>query len=131
MTDIERKERIVKDIKQIIEQFDTITFQGIEQIFDHHGFDYRGDDVAMTIPGVFGKNVVLWTGWNKDAYALVAELISDNGEYHAESLDEPVDKVYDLFRMNWIMPVTSDCNKDFEELRWYPVVIAKDEKEVE
>ena len=130
MTDIEKKERVVKDIKQIIEQFETISFQGIEQLFDHYGFDYRGDDAAMTIPGVFGKNVIMWAGWNEDAYAIVAELISKEGEYHAEPFDEPVDEVYDLFSMNWVIPVTFDCTEDFEELRWYPVVIAKDEKEV-
>ena len=131
MTDTEKKECIMKDIKQIIEQFDYIGFQGIEQIFEHYKFDYRGDDVAMMIPGVFGKNVVMWVGWNKEAYAIVAELISDKGEYHAEFPDEPIDEVYDLFSMKWVIPVTYDCTEDFEELRWYPVVIAKNEKEVQ
>ena len=45
-------------------------------------------------------------------------------------MDDEVEDVYNLFKLEWVIPVTFDCTQDFDDLRWYPVVIRKN-KEVD
>ena len=93
------------------------TFAEIEWIFERNGFDYEGD---LGIVGEY-ENLILWGGWNKEAYSVFEELITNY-----QIVQEPVDKLMYVIDGNFLpLPVAKRYQKRAKPA-WYPIsLIAK------
>lgn len=92
-----------------------IAFTEIEQLFEEHGFDFRGD---MAI-GIGIPNVHVWYGWNEDAVDVLMQLKKRGIWLRDES---PLTYYYDGIAPN--LPIASVSNirrkAGYKEEHWFP-----------
>ncbi len=62
---------IKNKVLDYIKNHNATSFVEIERVFEEHNFDYKGDGAYTS--GAH-QNVIFWTGWNEQAFNVVAEL---------------------------------------------------------
>lgn len=65
---------IKNKVLDYIKNHNATSFVEIERVFEEHNFDYKGDGAYTS--GAH-QNVIFWTGWNEQAFNVVAELKKD------------------------------------------------------
>lgn len=92
-----------------------IAFTEIEQLFEGHGFDFRGDfAIGIGIP-----NVIVWCGWNEDAIEVYKRLRNRGIALREES---QLTYYFDGLAPN--LPIASESNirrkAGYKEPHWFP-----------
>lgn len=64
-------ENIKNKVLDYIKQHEGTSFVEIERVFEEHHFDYKGEGAYTSGQN---QNVIFWTGWNEQAFNIVAEL---------------------------------------------------------
>lgn len=92
-----------------------IAFTEIEQLFEVHGFDYKGD-LAISV-GI--ANVHVWYDWNKDAVDVLTQLQSRG----IKLIDENI-LTYYFDGKAWELPIATKSNirkkVGYKEEHWFP-----------
>ena len=73
-----KKDEMKTKILEYIEQNDHVSYAELEWLFEQNDYDYKGNLDALSEKC---EHVVFWTGWKKEAYDMLGELISE-GKVH-------------------------------------------------
>lgn len=68
------KDIIKQKVLEYIKQNAGTSFVEIEQIFEEHNFDYKGNGAYSSGQH---QNVIFWMGWNRSAFNILADLKHD------------------------------------------------------
>lgn len=112
------KQKIKDHVLEYIKRNPDTTFVEIEELFEKYNFKYKGKGAYSSGEN---KNVIFWTGWNKKAFDVLAELkregyivmnVSTSYIYviDGKGLDLPVlNKLSDAKHDCWL-PITFSAN---------------------
>ena len=109
------KEKIIEEIKK-----HTISFVNIENIFDEHGFYYKGD-LTLEVPTL--KNFVLWSGWNQEAIDIFDSVRKSKNI--TMKLCQPLVYLHDGKALN--LPLAKRAIS-YKKPHWVPIVLVYDKK---
>ena len=73
-----KKEEMKQRALEYIERNDHVSYAELEWLFEQNDYDYKGNMDALSDAC---EHVVFWTGWQQEAYDMLAELISE-GKVH-------------------------------------------------
>ena len=96
------------------------SFVEIEKIFEENNFDYKGNGAYTSSES---SHIVYWYGWNRQAFNIVSELVSD--DLIEMNRCEPI--IYMVDGKGLSLPIVN--NKNIETDHWLPVVFNIYEKE--
>lgn len=90
------------------------SYAELEHLFDELNFEWRGN---FDICSGQCENVILWTGWNKEAIEVINNL--KRSEKIEQVLTDPIIYLIDGKALN--MPIVKKY-KDYKKPHWLPVV---------
>ncbi len=99
---------------EYIRKNEAVSYAELERFFESCNYDYKGEFMSCSDKN---SNVVFWTGWNKEAYRLINELIREN-RIHREPC-QPL--VYLIDGKSLTFPIVK-TNTDYKTLHWPPCV---------
>lgn len=111
MNNIEIKDKIYEYIRKN----GGTSYAEIERLFEKYSFDYIGNIEAFSDKN---SKVVFWTGWNKKAFDILAELIRENRIER-----EPCNFIVYLIDgkiLNY--PILNKAPKNLKNIYWLPCV---------
>lgn len=112
-----KKAEIKQKVLEYIEKNQTVSYAELEWLFELNQYDYKGNLDAISEQC---DHVVIWSGWNQEAYTIMAELLRE-GKIHRE----PVDPfVYLVDGSALSLPVVKK-KIDYKEDHWLPTVFCK------
>lgn len=69
------KQALKKAVLKYIRERNDVSYAELQWLFNRLGFDYRGE---FEIYSPVNDNVILWTGWSREAIEILNELKSEN-----------------------------------------------------
>ena len=92
-----------------------VSYVEIEGVFEAYGYDYMGNIEAMSKET---ENIVFWSGWNKQAFELIHELMKFRQIERVPC--EPL--VYLIDGKSLTYPVVTSKIKSLKKIHWLPCV---------
>lgn len=112
-----KKEEMKKKVLEYINKNDQVSYTELEWLFEQNGFNYRGNLDALS--GIC-EHVVIWTGWNQEAYGIMTELLFE-GKVHRE----PVDVLTYLIDGKTLQLPLVKRGTQYKTDHWIPTVFCK------
>lgn len=96
------------------------SFSEIEALFEREGYDYKGKG-AMADQSL---NILLWVGWNREAFDLVYGLVKDG-----KITFSPATWVERMcFGVSYNLPIAKRMRHRYKRMHWLPVVVSAVER---
>ncbi len=102
---------------EYINRNDAVSYAELQWLFEQKGYDYRGDLMACSDQN---EHVVFWSGWNKDTFDMMGELIHE-GLVHREPTSA---LTYLIDGASMCFPVVKQ-KVDYKTDHWLPTVFMK------
>ena len=109
-----RKEDIKQLLVDYIKHMRDVTYANIEEFFEDHGFEYKGDRGSRS---AVCRHVIFWEGWNNEAFDMISELMSE-GKIHCSSTNVIT---YLIDGKGLDLPIVK-TNRDYTTDHWLPVI---------
>lgn len=112
-----KREEMKAAVLEYINRNDAVSYAELQWLFEQNGYDYKGDVMACSDQN---EHVVFWSGWNKDTFDMMGELIHE-GLIHREPIST-LTYLIDGAAMNF--PIVKR-NTDYKTDHWLPTVFMK------
>lgn len=112
-----KKEEMKERVLEYIKQNSSVSYAELEWFFEQNDFDYRGN--LDSLSGVC-DHIVFWTGWNQEAYDIMAELLKE-GKIHREPVTQ---FIYFIDGKVLQMPIVKH-NRQYKTDHWLPTAFCK------